>query len=66
MLLFFSLVAICTGGCGMNKECTAPQRCTCVQGWTGEDCLTGIENDFVKKERLPAVALSLIQSQPTS
>ena len=34
-------VAICTGGCGVNKECTAPENCTCVQGWTGQDCLTG-------------------------
>ena len=35
------LIAICTGGCGVNKECTAPQSCTCVPGWTGQDCLTG-------------------------
>ena len=46
-------VAICTGGCGVNKECTAPNTCTCVQGWTGQDCLTGmkclilVQNNFV-------------------
>ena len=42
-ILYHILVAICTGGCGVNKECTAPDTCTCVQGWTGQDCLTGIE-----------------------
>ena len=35
------LIAICTGGCGLNMNCTAPENCTCVQGWTGQDCLTG-------------------------
>ena len=35
---------ICTGGCGVNKECTGPENCTCVQGWTGQDCLTGTAN----------------------
>ena len=40
-ILYHVLVAICTGGCGVNKQCTAPENCTCVQGWTGQDCLTG-------------------------
>ena len=40
---YFVLVAICTGGCGVNMNCTAPENCTCVQGWTGQDCLTGIK-----------------------
>ena len=25
-------------------ECTAPNTCTCVTGWTGSDCLSGILN----------------------
>ena len=24
-------------------ECSAPDTCTCVSGWTGSDCLTGID-----------------------
>ena len=24
-------------------KCTAPENCTCVPGWTGQDCLTGIK-----------------------
>ena len=35
-------IAICSGGCGTNQNCTAPETCTCVEGWTGQDCLTGI------------------------
>ena len=35
-------VAICYPSCGTNKECSAPNTCTCVSGWTGNDCLTGI------------------------
>ena len=23
-------------------ECTQPNTCSCIEGWTGSDCLTGI------------------------
>ena len=32
--------AICSSPCGTNKQCIAPDTCTCVSGWTGSDCLT--------------------------
>ena len=35
-------IAICSGGCETNQQCTAPETCTCVEGWTDQDCLTGI------------------------
>ena len=34
--------AICSPSCGTNKQCTAPDTCTCISGWTGNDCLTGM------------------------
>ena len=44
--LTFSTV-ICAQSCGTNKECSSPDTCTCVSGWTGADCLTGINpHDF--------------------
>ena len=35
------LLAICNPVCGINKECTAPNNCTCVSGWDGCNCLSG-------------------------
>ena len=35
---------ICATPCDTNEECTAPNTCTCMTGWTGCDCLTGILN----------------------
>ena len=37
---FFTQTAICSSTCGTNKQCTAPDTCTCVSGWTGSNCLT--------------------------
>ena len=37
----FNNSAICSTPCGTNKQCTAPDNCTCVSGWTGSNCLTG-------------------------
>ena len=34
--------AICSLLCVTNKQCTAPDTCTCVSGWIGNDCLTDI------------------------
>ena len=36
------ITAICSLPCGTNKNCTAPDNCTCINGWTGSDCLTRI------------------------
>ena len=41
-LLFPLTTAICGSPCGTNKQCTAPDTCTCVSGWSGNDCLTGL------------------------
>ena len=38
----FILLAICDPVCGFHKECTAPNNCTCVSGWDGYNCLSGI------------------------
>ena len=38
------ILANCFSSCGNNMECTAPNNCTCMTGWTGSDCLTGILN----------------------
>ena len=36
----YNNIAICSSPCGTNKQCTAPNNCTCVSGWRGSDCLT--------------------------
>ena len=36
----YNNTAICSSPCGTNKQCTAPNNCTCVRGWTDSDCLT--------------------------
>ena len=38
----YNNTTICSTPCGTNKQCTAPDTYTCVSGWTGNDCLTGI------------------------
>ena len=40
-MIFSIITAICSSPCGTNKQCTAPDTCTCARGWTGIDCLTG-------------------------
>jgi hypothetical protein len=30
----------CTGGCGLNGQCTATDTCTCATGWSGPNCGT--------------------------
>ena len=41
-LIFFILLAICNLACTTNMECTSPNTCTCIEGWEGADCLSGI------------------------
>ena len=36
----YNNTAICSSPCGTNKQCIAPNNCTCVSGWTSSDCLT--------------------------
>ena len=38
--LWFSLPATCTNPCLNGGTCTAPETCTCVLGWTGNQCET--------------------------
>ena len=35
-------IAICNTPCGINKECSYPETCSCKDGWEGANCLTGI------------------------
>ena len=44
IILCYLNTAICDTQCDTNMECTAPNTCTCMTGWTGNDCLTGILN----------------------
>ena len=39
-MISYNNTAICSSPCGTNKQCTAPNNCTCVNGWTDSDCLT--------------------------
>ena len=34
-------VAICLNDCGHCDKCTEPGICTCLEGWTGNDCCKG-------------------------
>ena len=36
------LAAICTGGCKNGGTCILPETCSCVPGWTGQYCETGM------------------------
>ena len=35
------IIAICTTPCGAYQQCTAPNTCTCISGWTmnGTNCI---------------------------
>lgn len=37
----FEYTAYCSFDCLYNSECSSPETCTCIDGWEGEDCLTG-------------------------
>ena len=41
LLNLYSIVK-CSPSCGTNKECTSPNTCTCVDGWTESNCDIGI------------------------
>ncbi len=34
-------LAICADECGQCDECVSPDNCTCIEGWTGNDCCDG-------------------------
>ena len=38
--MFYNNTVFCSSPCGTNKQCTAPNNCTCVIGWMSSDCLT--------------------------
>ncbi len=42
ILVFIIIIAICSTPCGINKECSLPENCTCQNGWKGNDCLIGM------------------------
>ena len=50
--MIINFIAICNSTCGTNKQCSAPDTCTCVNGWTGSDCLTGF---FIKKYEMISI-----------
>ena len=33
---------MCSFSCGNNKQCIAPDTCTCESGWKGSNCSTGM------------------------
>ena len=35
------VIAICIDSCGVNMECLSPDKCTCIEGWTGGNCTAG-------------------------
>lgn len=42
LFLVIIIIAICSTPCGINKECSLPENCTCQNGWKGNDCLIGM------------------------
>lgn len=41
LLTFLFYLAICNPVCGSNEVCSAPNNCTCIEGWVGEHCQQG-------------------------
>ena len=39
---YFTCAAICTSTCQNGGTCTAPEVCTCTDGWTGMQCESGM------------------------
>lgn len=38
----FFQTAICDDGCGEDMECTEPNICSCIDGWSGSNCSIGM------------------------
>ena len=55
----YNNTAICSSPCGTNKQCTAPDTCTCVSGWTGSDCLTRMFTNIYFKSMFVPITTQL-------
>ena len=40
-MINITIIAICADECGHCDKCVAPDNCTCLEGWTGNDCCEG-------------------------
>ena len=41
-IIYHFTVAVCDDSCHHCITCDSPNSCTCLNGWTGSNCCTGI------------------------